>query len=256
MSAADLHVARDRPLHVLYIEDDGALADMYTYLLGVAGYRVSLARDGESGLQAAFDLDPDLVLLDVRLPKLEGTSVLEQLRRRLYRGHVWILSNYSERPMQRQAEADGAARWLVKSRTTPGLLRSLIDEWAGSLEGEVAAGAHLVDLRGRAVEDLEDAVLIADDAGTYVAVSDRALELLGYDRSELLGLHIWDIAPDWEVPAAQESFEVFKHHGAQAGEFVLRTKDGTQVTIDYDAYAQIRRGLHMSILRQHLELAV
>ena len=106
------------------------------------------------------------------------------------------------------------------------------------------------------MEDLEEAVLIADDAGSYVAVSDRALELLGYDRAELLGLHIWDIAPDWEVLVAHESFEVFKQHGAQAGEFVLKTKSGTLIRFDYDAYAQIRRGLHMSILRQHLELAV
>ena len=245
----------DRSLHVLYIEDEAALAEMYTILLGPAGYRVSLARDGESGLQAAFDLDPDLVLLDVRLPKLDGISVLEQLRRRLYRGHVWILSNYSERGLQLQAEADGAARWLVKARTGPGLLRQLIDEWGRSLQIDPDADAHLVDLRGRKVEDLEDAVLIADDGGAYVAASDRALELLGYDRPELLGRHIWDIAPDWEVPLAQQSFEAFKHHGAQTGEFVLKTKLGALITIDYDAYAQIRRGLHMSILKPRLEFA-
>jgi PAS domain S-box-containing protein len=241
--------------HLLYVEDDRALAEMYTYLLGLAGYQVSLAGDGESGLQAAFDLDPDLVLLDLRLPKMDGLAVLGELRRRLYRGHVWILSNYSDRSMQEQAAAAGAARWLVKSRTTPGVLRQLVNEWAGAAMVDPDVDVHLVDLRGRTVEDLEDAVLIADDGGSYVAASDRALELLGYDRPELVGRHIWDIAPDWEVPVAQQSFEALKHHGAQSGEFVLRTKLGALITIDYDAYAQIRRGLHMSILKPRLELA-
>lgn len=241
--------ARCDALHVLYVEDDPVLAEMYTYLLGVAGFQVSLAADGQAGLKAAFDLDPDLVLLDIALPKLDGLAVLEQLRRRFYRGEVWILSNYSAAAMRRQADEDGASRWLIKSRTTPGQLRQLIDEWARTPIAKAAdGGPPLRDLRGRPVEGLDEAVLIADDDGSYVAASDRALALLGYERQELMGAHIWDIAPDWEVPVAHSSFDAFKEHGHQAGEFVLRAKSGALITFDYDAYAQIRSGLHMSVL--------
>ena len=237
-----------RAVHVLYIEDDQTLAEMYGYLLSQAGHHVSWAGDGEAGLQAAFDLDPDLVLLDMRLPKMNGLSVLEQLRRRLYRGEVWITSNYGETDLRRQAETEGATRWLVKAETTPGRLRQFVDEWAES--GMLSLDpARLKDLRGLPVDDLEDAVLIADDSGAYVAASDRALELLGYQRQELLGKHIWDIAPEWEVPVAQQSFETFKGHGAQTGEFVVRTKSGELIAVNYEAYAAIRRGLHMSILK-------
>ena len=244
-----------RAVHVLYIEDDQTLAEMYGYLLSQAGHHVSWAGDGEAGLKAAFDLDPDLVLLDMRLPKMNGLSVLEQLRRRLYRGEVWITSNYEETDLRRQAEAEGATRWLVKAETTPGRLRQLVDEWAESgMPGFDSAG-RLSDLRGRPVDNLEDAVLIADDSGAYVAASDRALDLLGYQRQELLGKHIWDIAPDWEVPVAHQSFETFKGHGAQSGEFVLRTKRGELIAVNYEAYAAVRRGLHMSILKPEPRVA-
>jgi len=238
-----------RPVHILYVEDDDAIAEMYTLLLGIAGHRVSVVGDGEAGLNAAFDLDPDLVLLDMQLPRLDGLSVLEQLRRRLYRGAVWVLSNYTDRAMQAQAEKDGAARWLIKSRTTPGALRALVDEWAATADLEPDANGEIRDLRGRPVADHEEAVLVADDGGAYVAASNRALELLGYERAELVGRHIWDMAPDWEVPVAHESFAEFKGHGAQTGEFVLRLKSGELLEVSYEAYARVRRGLHLSLLR-------
>lgn len=238
-------------VHILYVEDDGALAEMYSYVLNLAGHRVSVAQDGEAGLRAAFDLDPDLVLLDMRLPKMPGLKVLEQLRRRLYRGEVWIMSNFSETGMAEEADANGAAKWLVKAETTPGKLRQLVDAWDGPVRVDVEVPGALRDLRGRPVDDLEEPILIADDNGAYVAASDRALELLGYSRDELIGKHIWDIAPDWEVPVAQQSFDVFKGHGVQTGDFVLRTKAGGLLTISYEAYAAIRRGLHMSILTPH-----
>ena len=241
-----------RLLRILYVEDDEAIAEMYTLLLRLAGHEVSVVGDGEAGLNAAFDRDPDLVLLDMQLPTLVGLSVLEQLRRRLYRGAVWVLSNYTDRVMQAQAERDGAARWLIKSRTTPGVLRGLVDEWAETAVLEPGDPGEIRDLRGRPVADHEEAVLVADDGGSYVAASDRALALLGYERAELLGRHIWDMAPDWEVPLAQESFQEFKGHGAQTGEFVLKTKSGELLTVSYEAYARVRRGLHLSLLRPAL----
>ena len=245
-----------RAVHVLYIEDDRALAEMYSYLLSEAGHHVSWAGDGESGLRAAFDLDPDLVLLDMRLPKMDGLSVLEQLRRRLYRGEVWVASNYGDADLRRQAQADGATRWLVKAETTPRHLRQLVDEWAESGMLDVDSAGHLRDLRGCSVDELKEVILVTDDSGAYVAASDLALELLGYQRQELLGKHIWDVTPEGRVSVAQQSFDTFKEHRAQSGDFVLRTKRGALVPVKYEAYAAVRLGLHMVILKPDPELAV
>lgn len=65
---------------VLVVEDDASLSETLRFNLEREGYEVHTAMDGESGLQLARSLDPDLILLDVMLPVLSGTEVLRQLR--------------------------------------------------------------------------------------------------------------------------------------------------------------------------------
>lgn len=67
-------------LTVLTIEDQQALRSMYRAILTSAGYEVLEAEDGEAGWQLAREGRPDLVLLDLRLPKLSGYEVLERIR--------------------------------------------------------------------------------------------------------------------------------------------------------------------------------
>jgi CheY-like chemotaxis protein len=65
---------------VLVVEDDAAAAELLQLQLRQAGYRVALAADGESGLQAAQQLAPAAILLDILLPGLDGWEVLRRLR--------------------------------------------------------------------------------------------------------------------------------------------------------------------------------
>ena len=69
----------DAPL-VLVIEDDEAAAELLRVQLRQAGYRAAVAVDGESGLQAAHDLAPSAILLDILLPGVDGWEVLRSLR--------------------------------------------------------------------------------------------------------------------------------------------------------------------------------
>jgi len=70
----------DQKLTVLVIEDDPLISEMVTKNLRLEGYRVEAARDGEEGLRKLREAPPDLVLLDVLLPRLDGWEVLTQLR--------------------------------------------------------------------------------------------------------------------------------------------------------------------------------
>jgi DNA-binding response OmpR family regulator len=65
---------------VLIVEDDAAMATALRDGFAYEGYEVTLARDGESGLKAAYAAAPDLVVLDVMLPRLNGLDVCKRLR--------------------------------------------------------------------------------------------------------------------------------------------------------------------------------
>jgi two-component system phosphate regulon response regulator PhoB len=65
---------------VLIIEDDSSLTDVLDYNLRQAGYEVLVARDGKSGVSAARRETPDLVILDLMLPEIDGLDVCKQLR--------------------------------------------------------------------------------------------------------------------------------------------------------------------------------
>ena len=108
-------------LHILLVEDDPAVAGMYRLKLEMEGYRVTVAGDGEEGLRVAREQRPQLIFLDVRLPKLDGMSVLEAMRGDDRTRHipVLILSNYGEPPLIERGLQLGAREYLLKSETTP-----------------------------------------------------------------------------------------------------------------------------------------
>ncbi|GAC1654511.1 MAG: hypothetical protein NVS9B1_05770 [Candidatus Dormibacteraceae bacterium] len=108
-------------LHILLVEDDPAVAGMYKLKLEMDGYRVTIAGDGEEGLRIAREDRPHLIFLDVRLPKMDGMSVLEAMRGDDRTRHipVLILSNYGEPPLIERGLRLGAREYLLKSQTTP-----------------------------------------------------------------------------------------------------------------------------------------
>jgi len=116
---------------VLLIEDDPAVLDMYRLKLELDGYRVNTARDGEEGLQKAIELRPDIVFLDIRLPKMDGFEVFRRLRGNSLTQDtpVIILSNYGEEDLVSRGLRLGAHEYLIKARTTPSSLSERIDEW-------------------------------------------------------------------------------------------------------------------------------
>ncbi|HUL80466.1 MAG TPA: response regulator transcription factor [Vicinamibacteria bacterium] len=77
---------------ILLVEDDDVIAEFVIGGLGEAGYAVERARDGEEGLRLALDHDWDAAVVDVMLPRRDGLSLVEELRKRGRRTPVLILS--------------------------------------------------------------------------------------------------------------------------------------------------------------------
>lgn len=112
---------------VLLIEDDRVIGEMYSIRLRQDGWRVQLAASGEEGLAVAAAQPPDLVLLDIMLPGIDGLEVLAQLRRAEATAGVpvLVLSNSPGlNSSRRRAEALGIAGWRIKADTVPSALAS------------------------------------------------------------------------------------------------------------------------------------
>jgi two-component system, OmpR family, phosphate regulon response regulator PhoB len=118
-------------VRVLLVEDDAALAQMYRVKLERDGYTVDVAGDGEEALTRLEDGLPDLIFLDVRLPRMDGLTFLERLRGdgRTKNVPVVIVSNYSEEELVSRGLQLGALEYLVKSQTTPGQLSQGVPDW-------------------------------------------------------------------------------------------------------------------------------
>jgi adenylate cyclase len=123
----------DEVIEVLLIEDDADIRDMYQLRLSLDGYRVITAVDGEDGLAKAREFSPDIIFLDVRMPKKDGIEVLTEIRADPATAHipVVILSNYVEREIVERSMSLGAKKYLVKADITPSSVAESIEDWIG-----------------------------------------------------------------------------------------------------------------------------
>ena len=101
---------------VLIIEDEQAIADAMKMGLIEAGYEAEAVYDGEEGLARAKEQKPDLILLDLLLPKKDGMTVLKELRqnKETLKIPVMILSQLSDTDKISQGVSLGVVGYLVK----------------------------------------------------------------------------------------------------------------------------------------------
>ena len=106
---------------ILIVEDESDLADIYATKFTIDGYQVLLAGDGDAGLEMARDKHPDLILLDVILPKKNGYDTLQALKadRRTRDIPVVILSNMGQAYEVKHGLKLGADKYLIKTDYTP-----------------------------------------------------------------------------------------------------------------------------------------
>jgi DNA-binding response OmpR family regulator len=107
---------------ILIIEDETPMRTALADLLDGEGYRVLTAADGESGLQRALDEKPDLLLLDIMMPKLDGFAVCAELRRQQYDMPVLMLTAKGQVEDRVNGLDAGADDYLVKPFSTEELL--------------------------------------------------------------------------------------------------------------------------------------
>jgi DNA-binding response OmpR family regulator len=118
------------PKKILIIEDEQYLADMYKMKFEHEGYEVELAYDGERGIERARKSRPDLVLLDLVLPKIDGYAVLRALRanKKTKNLKIYILSNLGQEEEIEEGFKNGANGYLIKANVTPAQLVKSVEK--------------------------------------------------------------------------------------------------------------------------------
>ena len=110
-----------RPLRVLIVEDDLDTAASMALLLGLDGYTVDTARDGPTSLELARAGTPDVVLLDIGLPKMDGYALAEELSR-LHEPPIIIAISGYEKASDRRGSAHGGITFYFLKPVRPDLL--------------------------------------------------------------------------------------------------------------------------------------
>jgi len=117
---------------VLIIEDNQDLVEMYRLKLSLEGFHVETAMDGEKGILAAVETKPDMILLDILMPNMNGFEVLKAIKNNTQMDtKIIVLSNLGQYENIQEAKELGATEYMVKANTTPTMVVAKIKELLG-----------------------------------------------------------------------------------------------------------------------------
>jgi CheY-like chemotaxis protein len=182
---------------VLIIEDDTFLGDVLEHKLKTDGFDVKLCRDGAEGLKALREIVPDLVLLDIILPSMNGYEILEakQMDTRIDKVPVIVVSNSGQPVEISRALALGVKDYLVKAQLDP-------DEVVTKVKRFFAHETEVVErrLKGKVILWVEDDKFLRDLLSAklgregcislYAENGERALNILQTEHPDVLLLDL------------------------------------------------------------------
>lgn len=117
------------PKKILIAEDDNFLQKMVTVSLQEEGFDVITANDGEQALQQLEKEKPDLMLLDILMPKLDGFAVLEKLKEQGNNVPIIVMSNLGQEEDVEKCKNLGAKDYCIKSDMEPGDLAKQVKKY-------------------------------------------------------------------------------------------------------------------------------
>ncbi|MBO0678391.1 SpoIIE family protein phosphatase [Mycolicibacterium sp. S2-37] len=178
------------PAHILIADDNADMRDYLTSLLSASGYRVSAVSDGQQALETIRAEEPDLVISDVMMPRVDGLELLAALRTdsRTAALPVLLLSARAGQEASIEGLAAGADDYLVKPFA------------AAELLARVRANVELARLRNHharwrtaLVDSLQEAFFVCDETGAVVEINSAFTEILGYGPEQLpyRPIHPW-----------------------------------------------------------------
>ena len=114
-------------ISVLAVDDSRTMRDMINLALASEGFEVHLAEDGEHGLEVLDDLDPDVIITDINMPRLDGFGFIDAIRLRddTRTTPILVLTTESSAELKSRARTAGATGWIVKPFAQDKLVKAL-----------------------------------------------------------------------------------------------------------------------------------
>lgn len=174
---------------VLVVEDEATLAEVLADNLVEEGYLVEVARDGASGRRAWRESEPDLVVLDVMLPGVNGYELCEEMRREGDATPVLFLSARGQAEDRVRGLQAGGDDYLPKPFHLPEFLLRVSNMlrrkgWARTADSELVFGGHRVDFRAWTAQtaDGRRELLGERELGLLRLLAARPGEIVGRDE--------------------------------------------------------------------------
>ncbi len=113
------------------IEDDLAIAQMYRLKFEAEGYEAEIAENGKLGLQLCEQMKPDIVLLDLMMPEMNGDEMLNKMRKTDWGKQikVIILTNVGEQEAPDNLKRLNVSAFIVKADMTPSQVANLVKDY-------------------------------------------------------------------------------------------------------------------------------
>jgi DNA-binding response OmpR family regulator len=202
---------------VLIIEDDLIVSNVYRNKLAVEGYQPESAPDGEAGLKLMRTFKPDVIVLDLMLPKMSGVDVIKQIRSEaeFSKLPIIVFSNTYLTNMIQEAWKAGATKCLSKANCSPKEVLDVVrhtigDSGAIPLAGPPTIGTHASPAKPATLTGEADSEFQADLRKTFI---DGLPATLAGLRSTLQSL----VKADNEMTRLKEVYELYRRVHALNG---------------------------------------
>lgn len=106
----------DRAVRILYVEDAEVIRDTMSRLLELNGYQVAYAKNGKEGVDMVRRWKPDIILMDLRMPIMDGYGAIAEIKQDPTTRHIpiFVISAWSSKTDQNKAKVAGADKFFVK----------------------------------------------------------------------------------------------------------------------------------------------
>jgi two-component system response regulator GlrR len=201
---------------ILLVDDDPSLLRLLSIRLNSAGYDVRAVQNGETALEAVDTQRPDLVITDLRMDRMDGMQLLDELNRRCTGLPVLILTAHGTIPDAVSATQEGAVAFLTKPVDKTSLLeqveralqlnggRGQIRSWRSDIVSRSASMDELLN-QARRLAKTESSVLISGASGTGKELLARAIHLASERSGEFVAVNCA------AIPEALLESELFGH---------------------------------------------